>query len=70
MWRSIYFSKLPGMEKKVRVALDWAIDLFFPRDIVLTSSTDTILPHIIGTAEEPVAPQNQPQTDIDRERPQ
>ncbi len=37
MWRSIYLSKLPGMEKKVRVSLDWAIDLFFPRDIVLTS---------------------------------
>ena len=37
MWRSIYLSKLPGMEKKVRVLLDWSIDLFFPRDIVLTS---------------------------------
>ena len=40
MWRSIYLSKLPGLEKKVRVALDWAIDLFFPRDIVLTSTPD------------------------------
>ena len=38
MWRSIYLSKLPGLEKKVRVALDWTIDLFFPRDIVLISS--------------------------------
>ena len=35
MWRSIYLSKLPGMEKKVRVSLDWTIDLFFPRDIGL-----------------------------------
>ena len=35
MWRTIYFSKLPGMDRKVRVALDWAIDLLFPRDIVL-----------------------------------
>ena len=41
MWRSIYLGKLPGMEKKVRVALDWAIDLVFPRDIVLTTSRDT-----------------------------
>ena len=40
MWRSIYLSKLPGMEKKVRVTLDWTIDLFFPRDIVLTSTPD------------------------------
>ena len=37
MWRAIYLSKLPGLEKKVRVTLDWGIDLFFPRDIVLTS---------------------------------
>ena len=37
MWRFIYLGKLPGIEKKVRVSLDWAIDLFFPRDIVLTA---------------------------------
>ncbi|MBI4278027.1 MAG: NAD(P)/FAD-dependent oxidoreductase [Armatimonadetes bacterium] len=37
MWRTVYLSKLPGLEKKVRVALDWTIDLFFPRDIVLTA---------------------------------
>lgn len=36
MWRTIYWGKLPGLEKKVRVAIDWTIDLFFPRDIVLT----------------------------------
>ena len=38
MWRTVYLSKLPGLEKKVRVALDWTIDLFFPRDIVMTST--------------------------------
>lgn len=36
MWRTVYWSKLPGLEKKVRVALDWFIELLFPRDIVLT----------------------------------
>lgn len=36
MWRTIYLSKLPGFEKKLRVMIDWTIDLFFPRDIVLT----------------------------------
>jgi NADH:ubiquinone reductase (H+-translocating) len=36
MWRSVYLSKLPGLEKKTRVALDWLVDLLFPRDIVLT----------------------------------
>ena len=52
MWRSIYLSKLPGMEKKVRVALDWAIDLFFPRDIVLTSTPDSSNPDARNSAPE------------------
>ena len=38
MWRAVYLSKLPGLERKVRVLLDWGIDLLFPRDIVLTSA--------------------------------
>jgi hypothetical protein len=29
-------SKLPGLERKVRVVSDWTIELFFPRDIVQT----------------------------------
>ena len=36
MWRGIYVSKLPGFERKVRVLIDWTIELFFPRDIVQT----------------------------------
>jgi len=36
IWRGIYLSKLPGLERKVRVMLDWVIELFFPRDIVQT----------------------------------
>jgi len=36
MWRTIYLSKLPGMERKVRVVMDWTTELFFPRDIVQT----------------------------------
>jgi NADH dehydrogenase len=34
LWRTIYLSKLPGLQKKVRVALDWALDLIFSKDIV------------------------------------
>jgi len=34
MWRTIYLSKLPRFEKKVRVALDWTLDLFFSKDLV------------------------------------
>lgn len=34
LWRSIYLSKLPRFEKKVRVALDWSLDLMFSKDLV------------------------------------
>jgi NADH dehydrogenase len=34
LWRTIYLSKLPGLDRKVRVALDWTLDLVFGKDIV------------------------------------
>ncbi len=34
LWRTIYLSKLPRFEKKVRVALDWTLDLVFSKDLV------------------------------------
>lgn len=34
LWRAIYLSKLPRLEKKLRVALDWALDLLFEKDLV------------------------------------
>lgn len=34
LWRTVYLLKLPGLERKVRVALDWTLELFFPKDIV------------------------------------
>lgn len=34
LWRSIYLSKLPRFEKKVRVALDWTLDILFSKDLV------------------------------------
>jgi NADH:ubiquinone reductase (H+-translocating) len=36
MWRGIYLGKLPGIEQKIRVLMDWAVELFFPPDIVQT----------------------------------
>src|SRR6266850_542118 len=32
LWRTIYLAKLPRFDKKLRVALHWTLDLFFPRD--------------------------------------
>jgi NADH dehydrogenase len=34
LWRTVYLSKLPRLEKKVRVAIDWTLDLVFARDFV------------------------------------
>lgn len=33
LWRSYYLSRLPGLERKLRVAFDWTLELLFPRDI-------------------------------------
>ena len=33
IWRNVYLSKITTFDKKTRVFLDWAIDLFFDRDI-------------------------------------
>jgi len=33
LWRAVYWSKLPSFVSKVRVGLDWALDLVFPRDL-------------------------------------
>ncbi len=32
-WRTVYLSKLPGLVRRLRVTIDWTLDLFFPRDI-------------------------------------
>jgi NADH dehydrogenase len=33
LWRTVYLSKLPGLDKKIRVAFDWTLDLIFPKDV-------------------------------------
>ena len=38
LWRTIYLSKLPRAEKKLRVALDWTLDLLFSKDLVQFST--------------------------------
>jgi len=41
MWRTVYLSKLPGLDKKVRVAFDWTLDLLFPKDVCAVYDLDT-----------------------------
>jgi NADH dehydrogenase len=34
LWRTVYLMKLPGLDRKIRVATDWTLDLILPPDIV------------------------------------
>ncbi len=34
LWRTVYLLKMPGLARKIRIALDWTIDLAFSRDYV------------------------------------
>jgi NADH dehydrogenase len=36
LWRSVYLVKLPSLAKKLRVMVDWTLDLFFGREIEQT----------------------------------
>jgi NADH dehydrogenase len=34
LWRTVYLMKLPRLEKKLRVMIDWTLDLLFSKDLV------------------------------------
>jgi NADH:ubiquinone reductase (H+-translocating) len=38
LWRGVYLWKLPGPQKRLRVLVDWTVELLFPRDIALTTA--------------------------------
>ena len=33
LWRTIYLGKFPGLDRQIRIATDWTLDLFLPRNI-------------------------------------
>jgi NADH:ubiquinone reductase (H+-translocating) len=33
LWRTYYLLRLPGLDRKLRVAFDWTLEMLFPRDI-------------------------------------
>lgn len=45
VWRTYYLYRLPRAEKRIRVALDWALDLVFGRDIVQLPTARTHPPN-------------------------
>jgi hypothetical protein len=38
--RTVYLSKLHALDKKVRVAFDWTLDLLFPKDVCVVYDFD------------------------------
>jgi NADH dehydrogenase len=51
LWRTIYLSKLPRLEKKVRVALDWTLDLVFAKDFARVTAGQSAYSHAAESAE-------------------
>jgi NADH dehydrogenase len=39
LWRGIYLMKMPGLNRKVRIGLDWLVALLFPPDLVQIKAT-------------------------------
>lgn len=35
IWRSYYLANLPTLQKKIRVMVDWTLDIFFRRDVTM-----------------------------------
>jgi len=60
LWRGIYIGKLPGFQKKVRVVIDWTLDLFFSKDIVQLPTLRS------PTVSEPEAPPSGPPVRVER----
>lgn len=49
----MYLTKLPRLEKKVRVAIDWTLDMFFSKDLVqLSGPTERALERAMERASE------------------
>ena len=41
LWRGVYLFKLPTWSRRIKVALDWAWDVLFPRDLSFLSTDST-----------------------------
>jgi NADH:quinone reductase (non-electrogenic) len=53
LWRTIYLSKLPRLEKKLRVMLDWTLDVVFSKDLVqITTLRSPTVSHAEALARE------------------
>jgi NADH dehydrogenase len=46
LWRAYYLSTLPGGARRIRVALDWILDVVFPRDIAQIQTAQRARLHV------------------------
>ncbi|MDQ2817578.1 MAG: SDR family oxidoreductase [Candidatus Eremiobacteraeota bacterium] len=53
LWRTYYLARLPGADRKARVASDWALALIFPRDIAQLRLGGNHLSSTAGAKTEP-----------------
>src|SRR5262249_885836 len=58
LWRTIYLSKLPRLEKKIRVALDWTLDLWFAKDFACVTASHSAYSRAMAASEAAVPPGN------------
>ncbi len=66
LWRTYYLLRLPGFERKLRVALDWTIDLLLPRDTVILRY-DGVTRHALTTGTPPASQPSPPQAGAERD---
>jgi len=63
LWRGLYLLKLPRLEKKLRVALGWTLDLFFTPDLaqyVTVRDVDSLHAHLTHVREDALEPEPAP----------
>jgi NADH dehydrogenase len=55
LWRTVYLLKLPRLEKKLRVGLQWALDVVFERDLAqyITPRDVEAVHRLLATARQP-----------------
>jgi NADH dehydrogenase len=57
LWRAIYWAKMPTLLRRIQIAIDWTLDLLFPRDIVELSTLRTGRPVDVRDEVEGAGPQ-------------
>jgi NADH dehydrogenase len=57
LWRTVYLLKLPRFEKKVRVALDWTLDLFCSKDFARLTAGSNSASRLAGANTKVTSPQ-------------